>query len=740
MSFFESWSIGILIRATSNAAQTFTATARAASSANSVLDRHNALLRTTAQRQAALRAQISATNQVAGVFNTVFKGLGTASGAAIFSGIKGAADLQSAMTSVAVATNLATNRMGAFYNLAFRTSGKTAQSATTIAQELAAAASSGLSDPRQLMSAFPRIAKAADVMWLSPKHLDPVESVKQMATLSHLFGAYSGAPLQHMLDRATQMMFVQPEGLQQLITQGRQFIGPALARGVSEDDIFKMSMTMGQTGFLRSRGGSALARVVEYLGGAATATGHLSTAQHAAMRALGLTDSSGHLSHQYIDGKGDLLLGKVVDHLEHIRKNFAPMQFGNLLTNAFEAQGGRFMATILLPSVYNQVQRNWSQMNAIGNVDTLWKKYTQTFLYQWSVFATNFQNVSKAIFLPLLPQLTSLLQKWGTSLQQDVVYLNAHPKTAKAIGQGLFVAFGASLAGIVTTSLVAAANVWRLNAAIVALSVSSRAGLTGAGVSSAAGAGVGGLIAKIASRLKAMIGLGSPLATTGGVYAEVSALVERGLIARIIGGIGGVVTRGIPVVGWLLTIVTGINGVASLIRNSPTIVTAVHNWWVHNQYGIGYTIGKAFGTIGKMLQSAISGLIAVAWAGIQTTVSNVWELATIGGRVALAHQVAKAQEQTAKQWLAAPGSQSFGSGFTSGFSSAFNAPAPVHIDLSGATFNLQAPLPTDSSPLNHPTPGQMFDELLRQAQAAGKAHGVHTPISPYLSPFPGYQH
>ena len=72
--------------------------------------------------------------------------------------------------------------------LVISTSNVTAQSAVTIAGELAAAASSGLNNPARLRAAFPQLARAADVMWLGPKHLDPTESVTQLAKLSHLFG------------------------------------------------------------------------------------------------------------------------------------------------------------------------------------------------------------------------------------------------------------------------------------------------------------------------------------------------------------------------------------------------------------------------------------------------------------------------------------------------------------------------------------------------------------------------
>jgi TP901 family phage tail tape measure protein len=455
---FESWSVGIIFRATSNVAAVMAQTRASTTGANTAIARQNALLERQ-QRILRSRAMVAGGVALGGAF-------------IIGAGIKNAADLQNSMVAVEIATKGATGHMAQFYQLAYKVSGLTAQSASTIGRELAVAASSGLGSlgRAQLSEAFTRIAKAADVMWLSPKHTDPVTSVAQMSQLSHLFGAYSGAKLQHMLDRAVQMQYVQPEDFSRMVTQGRMFIGPALSRGVTEDDIFKQAMTMGQTGFLRSRGGSGLARVIEYLSGAATMTGHLSKIQHRALSTLGMTNSQGILEYQ--DKKGNLLLGKAIDHLEAIRKNFTPTAFGNLLTNAFLAQGGRYMATILMPNVYAQVQKNWAQMNRIGNVDSMWKKYSDTFKFAWSQFTTNLQNVLGATFLPLLPAFTVALKSAAKELGIWTQWLMKNPKMAATIAIAAFSA-------VAMSAIYAATNMWKLNASILAVGVS--AGFGGGG-------------------------------------------------------------------------------------------------------------------------------------------------------------------------------------------------------------------------------------------------------------------
>lgn len=472
---FETWSVGVAIRATSNIARLMSSGAQATGIANRSIERQNALLGINANRQKFLSAQVKIFGGVAG---------GMALGIGL--GIKQASNLQQAMVAVGIATETSGKQLQSFQSLAMKMSGVTAQSIGTIAQEMAAAATAGLNKPSQLTKAFPTMAKAADVMWLSPKHINPVEAIAEMSTLSHLFGSYQGPAFAKMITRATQMMFVQPEALKSFITQGRQFIPTALASGVSQEDIFRQAMTMGQTGFLKSRGGSGLARVIEFLSGAATVTGHLSKIQHAAMHSLGLTNRSGVLDPGFRDKGGNLLLQKAVDHLEHIRKAFAPTDFGNLLSNAFMSQGGRYLKAILLPSVYEKSVRNWKTLTSLGSVESMWKKYTDTFTFGIQNFLTNGQNLLGSIFLPILPSLTSGLKAAGAAMGALSQYLMKHPKIAATIAIAAFT-------GTVAFALAAARAIWQLNDAMLATGLASKAALAGQEAGALGGLARGGV-------------------------------------------------------------------------------------------------------------------------------------------------------------------------------------------------------------------------------------------------------
>lgn len=428
------WVIGVMLRFQTNGVATMSRLAASTNAANDGLAYQNKLIdrNELAMRQYNRRIDEHRMGWI-NLGTAAAGALALAGGAAMVYGIKGAADVQRELTSTAIALRM--KHAQPLVPMAYQVSGMTAQDATTIAREMAMAATSGLNNPQYFRQAFTRIAKAADVLWMSPKHINPVEAVKEMSTLAHLFGTYQGPAFQHMLDRATQLMYVQPEALSKLISQGRMFIPAALARGVSEDDVFQQAMIAGQTGFLKGRGGAGIARVVEYLGGAATITGHLSRIQHAAMAELGLTNRRGLLKHEFEDKKGDLLLGKAIDHLEAIRRNFTPVAYGNLLTNAFLAQGGRYLEAILRPNVYEKAKQNWSVLNHLGTVDTLWHRYTNNFIYQYNNFATNFANLFKSVFGPMLPELQTLFMDMAKALGKAVNWLTAHPNVARHIGE-----------------------------------------------------------------------------------------------------------------------------------------------------------------------------------------------------------------------------------------------------------------------------------------------------------------
>lgn len=465
---FESWMVGIAFRATSNVARVMSQSSQATDVANRSLSRQNTLLEEHRKKVLAARAAIAG-------------GIAFGGALAIGVGIKQAADLQQAMTSVGIATGLAGDQLQRFYGLALNLSNITAQSVTTIAQEMSAAATSGLNSPGRLFSAFPEIAKAADVLMLSPKHIDPVQAVTQMSTLAHLFAAYKGKALHDMIDAGARMMFVQPENMDAIVRQGRMFIPEAMSLLTGHDNspasvrnamsqIFTQLMTMGQTGFLKSRGGSGIARFMEFLMGAENLTNHMSKARRNALKDMGVFDSHGRL--RFVDEKSRLSLDKAVQYLGELRKTMDPGRFMTDVMNAFGAQGGRYIMAITRPEVQAQMGQNQLALSRIAPpgqaVETMWTRYANTFNFAWRAFVTNLANVLGATFLPVLPALTKGLKGAALELGKLTSWLFKHPKEASAIAVA---AFGA----VVWSAGIAVASLWRLNTAIMAVGVSSAA-------------------------------------------------------------------------------------------------------------------------------------------------------------------------------------------------------------------------------------------------------------------------
>jgi hypothetical protein len=431
MAFGESWLISVMMRFTSNGARVMNEMATAAQTAETRVDRVTAAM--TRLRDASTMA--------AGGIALI--------GAAIdVYGVTKAAQLELALTGLYSATGANSKQQTQLRNMVLGISGITAQDAVTIANEAYMVASSGLNKPDRLRTAFPQIAKAADVLWLStmgtPKAVNPVDAAVQMTKLAHLFGAYYGKPLHDMVDFSTRLMMVQPDALSKVVTQAKYFVPTAIGAGVDlhnipASDLAMALASMGQTGLLQSRGGTGLARYIEYMMKAPVMTAHLSKNARNSMVDLGLFDAQGR--NRFLDAHGNFELGASLHYLgekfdlwakEGQRSRFIQDVFG-----AFLEQGGRFVETMTLPQVRAQQAQNVIAMQRIAPpgkaVDTLWDRYMHTTVGAWKYFVTNFQNLWIYTFTPMLPQVTQMLRSMGDALGAVGKWMNAHPGTATGI-------------------------------------------------------------------------------------------------------------------------------------------------------------------------------------------------------------------------------------------------------------------------------------------------------------------
>jgi hypothetical protein len=103
-------------------------------------------------------------------------------------------------------------------------------------------------------------------------------------------------------------------------------------------------------------------------------------------------------------------------------------------------------------------------------------------------------------------------------------------------------------------------------------------------------------------------------------------------------------------VGWIALAASAINLLPKVFQALPNLLTTIHNWWTNNRAAIGYTVGFAFGAIGRMIQSAIVALIGAAQSAVGTLVQNWYLLAMPGGQAMMNAKMAIAEQAAMKQW------------------------------------------------------------------------------------------
>lgn len=549
MAFGESWLISVMMRFVSNGSRVMNEIANVTGSANARIDEHTRKVNeATAAWNRFNLATVKAGTMFAG--GAALVGIG-----AIAYGINQAAKLQLAMQGVYAATGTMHNAamQKRLFDMVVGTSGITAQSATTIANEAYMLGSGGLNNPKQLLAAFPQIAKAADVLWLStmgtPKAVNPVDAATQMLKLSHLFGDYQGKPLHDAIDAMVRLQMVQPDALAKVVTQAKYFVPTAIAAGVNlqnlpQSDLLALMASGGQLGLMSGRMGTGLARYIQYMEKAPVLTAHLSANQRASMETLGLFDSSGR--NKFIDQHGNLELGASIHWLgerfdEMVKEGKRP-EFLAALYGAFLQQGGQFGATMVLPQVRAQRGRNIAAMAGIAPpgsaVEELWDAYMHTTVGAWKYFTTNFQNIWIYTFTPMLPDVTAALRGMGYEFGRFGNTLKDHPEMAADLAhlvEGLTALAGARVLIGGVGWLFSVASGLKGIAAAASLSEGVELSRTAVGLRAVDNALTGGLITNLA-KLAAAINIVS-LTGVGSWWMKLAGAAGSDVLGSLIPGL-----------------------------------------------------------------------------------------------------------------------------------------------------------------------------------------------------------
>jgi hypothetical protein len=459
-----SWVVASVIRFSSNGEAVMTRLSSSAKMANTTFQRqqgqitaNEAAMRRYQTRMAAVRAEQIRLMQSTAALGAVIMG------ALVVTGVSDAAKLEKAMTGVAIATGTAADKYGdlrkAQLAQVMNVSGTTAQSNVTIANEMAMAARSGLNDPKKLQGAFKQIAMLADVQWMAQGQ-NPVETVKLATQFAHFFNAYSGKPLQNMLDDVNRLMFMMPEKMQNLVTQGKYFIPNAISLGIDEKTIMAQLAIMGTTGFLQSKGGTSLNNLILRALGSAALNNHLTAKKMEGGNTLGLLNAQHQLKAEFLKKGGGLDLDALMKQVSTMR---VAMQLAdptrgisnwqNAVGFFFGAEAQRLVNVEANPDVRKRITENKKTMSKIGGVKETWEKYNKDVFLAASKVKTNFSNILTTIFLPTLPTLTKFFNGLADSLSRVSDFLSAHPTIAKTLGFGAMAATGVLAGGAAMGSM-----------------------------------------------------------------------------------------------------------------------------------------------------------------------------------------------------------------------------------------------------------------------------------------------
>ena len=351
-----------------------------------------------------------------------------------------AAKLQLAMTSVySSVPNLSAAQREYLQGKVIEMSGVTSQTATTMAQEMATAARTGLGSFDRIKQLYPLLAKFADVQMYQARgrgqEFNPVDAVSYGVQFAHLFAGLQGAKspytisgMKSILEWINKLSLVQGESPMRALTQGKYFIPMGTALGLQESDLFPLMALMGQTGFLRGRGGSSLGRAFLGAISAQTLTGHARKAQQGALSELGILDAYGKST--VITKEGYLNMTKFNEVLAHAQETLKPDAFMRDLKAGFGVVATQFLAVLEQPGVKAQLDFIKKQMAGMKDIDDMFADYMSDFIPSWLLFVTNLVNLGMVVMLPLLPGMSRALHVMADTMRGWTKFLYDNPPAA----------------------------------------------------------------------------------------------------------------------------------------------------------------------------------------------------------------------------------------------------------------------------------------------------------------------
>ena len=359
---------------------------------------------------------------------------------------KAAADLQSAMEGVALATTGTPKQLAALHQQTFITANRTQFSAPQVADIEKIAATNGLNQRDVLLRVVPTLGNLAEIDQRL-RHIPISQSVPAAITVAHDFQSYPKNAAQakgfnSLLDlfgRSQLVAGTSPDQMARLIT----YLAPARsALHMSPQDIIATAALASNVGLAGGHGGgstvAALFRTIVPM---------LSTRGAAHNRALMSVERAGHGS--FFDAKGQF--EGVANMLNVVMRAMAatPSQERrmSLLQAAFQTTGSRAFSLLATPGAIGRYQSVQGLLGPHGLASTsqMQTGLNSTIQGQMATFQGNLTSIRALLGRQLLPAIAPVLHAFVELTGSVVTLLRTHPQVAQFVTTLVAVATAAAL-------------------------------------------------------------------------------------------------------------------------------------------------------------------------------------------------------------------------------------------------------------------------------------------------------
>jgi len=409
-----------------------------------------------------VHAKIYALQQAGAAFTNMGEGLG----AFFTSGVKGADDFLLSLTKLrwAIPTNYHISD-ASLQARVVQGSLTYAQSASTIAGEYAMALRSQLT-PDQVFgrkSLMPQVMKYADMMKYA-YGMSPDESIRESLQLIHQTQSYKTGQVSSTMNLLWKTQQTMPESLATLVRQAKYFFPLGTALGVKPDQLMGLSLLMAQSGLLKGRGGTGVARMFTQSLGATLMTGHLQSRNAVALHNLGMMGADGEIMSKFRNGPGgglnwDAVVKQLYVDATARRATGRPDLLIKDLVSAFGQTALPMASQLVSPGAYHQWQSVMSAMRNKQTLDQAWQGLQKTPAFQMQRLQASWGTLMQTTFVPMALHLMPIIRMIADGISKLAVAINLHPQIGMAISSAagglavLFTVIGGALSTLASVAL-----------------------------------------------------------------------------------------------------------------------------------------------------------------------------------------------------------------------------------------------------------------------------------------------